>query len=308
MPLDPQAKAVLDQVNALPMPAMSTLEPGQYRQMVAQMIVPSPEVAGLDVRDLQISGPGGELPLRLYRPLDDEPGPAVMFFHGGGFVIGDFESHDGLCRLLAQKSGALVIAVDYRLAPEAPFPAAPEDCYAATCWVAEHAKDLGIDPARLAVAGDSAGGNLAIAVCQLVAERGGPTVRHQLLFYPVTDHGFDTPSYHANHEGYLLSREMMQWFWGHYLKRPEDGDDPLASPLRYGNFEGLPPATVITAEYDPLRDEGEEFARRLQAAGVETQLSRYKGMFHGFASMLVALDAADRAVAEGAEALQRALT
>ncbi|MCG2579277.1 MAG: alpha/beta hydrolase [Marinobacter sp.] len=308
MPLDPQAKAVLDQVNALPMPPMSTLEPGHYREMVAQMIVPSPEVTGLDVRDLHIPGPGGELPLRLYRPLDGEPGPAVMFFHGGGFVIGDFESHDGLCRLLAQRSGALVIAVNYRLAPEAPFPAAPEDCYAATCWVAEHAKDLGIDPTRLAVAGDSAGGNLAIAVGQLAAERGGPTVRHQLLFYPVTDHGFDTPSYHANHEGYLLSREMMQWFWGHYLRRPEDGDNPLASPLRCNSFEGLPPATVITAEYDPLRDEGEDFARRLQAAGVETQLSRYDGMFHGFASMLVALDAAGRAVAEGAEALRRALT
>ncbi|NVK44009.1 MAG: alpha/beta hydrolase [Oceanospirillaceae bacterium] len=307
MPLDPQAQFVLDQINALPMPPLASLHPAQYRQMTAQMPVPTPEVEGLEVRDLRIPGPGGELTLRLYRPLEAQPGPALMFFHGGGFVIGDLESHDGLCRMLAQQSGALVAAVDYRLAPEAPFPAAPEDCYAATCWVAAHAAELGIDATRLAVAGDSAGGNLAIAVSRLAQERGGPALRHQLLFYPVTDCRFDTPSYRENAEGYLLSRDMMQWFWGHYLESPEQGADPLASPLRSDSLAGLPPATVITAEYDPLRDEGEAFARRMQQAGVVTRLSRYDGVFHGFASMLLALDAARRAVAEGGEALRQAL-
>jgi acetyl esterase len=199
-------------------------------------------------------------------------------------VVGDVSSHDEVCRQLCAGANAIVISVNYRLAPETPFPGGLEDCYAATQWAAEHAADLGGDSARVAVGGDSAGGNLAAAVCLLARERGGPALRHQLLIYPVTDSNFERPSYRDNADGYLLTRGMMQWFWQQYLEDPGQADNPLAAPL-HADLAGLPAATVITAGFDPLRDEGQAFAAKLEASGVAVEHLEFKGMIHGFVSM-----------------------
>jgi acetyl esterase len=200
----------------------------------------------------------------------------------------------------------VVVSVDYRLAPEAKFPAAPEDCYAALLWSATHAQSLGVDPSRVAVAGDSAGGNLAAVVALLAKERGGPALVHQLLVYPVTNFDLDTSSYLENADGYLLTRDMMRWFWNHYLARPEDGAHPMASPLRARDLGGLPPATVLSAEFDPLRDEGEAYAARLREAGVPTELRRYDGMIHGFFGMTARIDRAREAAHDAARTLREA--
>jgi acetyl esterase len=301
MPLHPQTRALLDQFAAaggfdatqLPVPAVRAM----YAQMSAGR--PGPEVASLAERS--VPGPAGAIPVRVYAL------PGIVYFHGGGFVIGGLDSHDGTCRALANASGCAVVSVDYRLAPEHRFPAAPEDCYAALRFVAEHGEELGIDPRRLAVAGDSAGGNLAAVTALLARERRGPDLRFQLLVYPVADHAFDTASYRDNAEGYFLTAAMMRWFWGHYLERPEQGDDPLASPLRAKDLAGLPPALVITAEYDPLRDEGEAYAERLRKAGVAAELLRYDGQIHGFFSLFDALDDGRAAVERAGAALRAAL-
>jgi acetyl esterase len=277
------------------------------REMYAQMSLgrPVPEVAS--VTEHSVPGPVGAIPLRVYAPSAGRALPGIVYFHGGGFVIGSLDSHDGTCRALANASGCSVVSVDYRLAPEHRFPAAPEDCYAALRFVAERGAELGIDPRRLALAGDSAGGNLAAVTALLARERRGPDLRFQLLIYPVADHRFDTASYRDNAEGYFLTAAMMRWFWGHYLERPEQGDDPLASPLRAKDLAGLPPAQVITAEYDPLRDEGEAYAARLREAGVATELLRYPGQIHGFFSLYDALDDGRAAVERAGAALRAAL-
>jgi acetyl esterase len=296
MPLHPQAEKLLSLLQgALPRDpgalSPATLRTG-YRALVAARR--GPGVA--QVEDRRIPGPAGEIPVRLYRPRASGELPLLVFLHGGGFVVCDLDTHDPLCRLLANAADCAVLSVDYRLAPEAKFPAAPEDCYAATCWAAENARLLGADPARIAVGGDSAGGNLAAVVAQLVRVRSGPPLAHQLLIYPVTHHAFDTPSYRENAEGYFLTREMMQWFWNHYLESPEQGRDPLASPLVAEDLSGVAPATVITAEFDPLRDEGEAYAERLRAARIPVELQRYDGMFHGFFAMTEMLDTAKEAL------------
>ena len=199
-----------------------------------------------------------------------------------------------------------MVAMEYRLAPEHQFPAAPEDCYAATQWVAAHATAIGGDPTRLALGGDSAGGNLTAVVAQMVRDLGGPALCYQLLVYPVTDHNYDTASYRANAEGYLLTRDAMVWFWNHYLRSPADGSNPMASPLRADNLRGLPPAMVITAEFDPLRDEGEAYAARLQEAGVPVTLKRYDGMIHGFFCLGTVLEQGKQAIEDAAAALRTA--
>jgi acetyl esterase len=201
----------------------------------------------------------------------------------------------------------VVVSVDYRLAPEHRFPAGPEDCYAATRWVAEHAAELGIDPGRLAVGGDSAGGCLTAVVAQMARDRRGPALRYQLLVYPVTNCDFGTDSYRDNAEGYFLTRSMMEWFWRQYLADPAHAEEPYASPLRAEDLDGLPPGLCITAEFDPLRDEGEAYAERARSAGVELATSRYDGMFHGFFAMDAMLDGAKRAVAEACAALRAGL-
>jgi acetyl esterase len=296
MPLDPQAQAIVQLLDASALPDLSTVSPEFMRRGVQAMVEARPGGEPVArVEDREIPGPAGAIPVRI-----------LVFFHGGGFVICNLDSHDGTCRLLCNGAGCMVVSVDYRLAPEAKFPAAPEDCYAATCWAAENAAALGADPQRLAVAGDSAGGNLAAVVPLMARERGGPELAHQLLVYPVTNHAFDTPSYQEHAEGGLLSRKMMIWFWQHYLEKPEDGQNPLASPLRASDLRGLPSATVITAEYDPVRDEGEAYAARLREAGVPTVLTRYDGMMHGFFSMSGFIDRAEEAVSQAAEALRNA--
>jgi acetyl esterase len=308
MPLDPQAKQLLELLTAVLPRDPATLTPRQLRDGYREIVAARRGPVVARVEDRNVPGPAGEIPVRFYAPGHHAALPLLVYFHGGGFVVCDLDTHDSICRLLANEVGCAVLSVDYRLAPESKFPAAAEDCYAATRWAFANAADLGCDPARIAVAGDSAGGNLAAVVAQLARIRGGPRLSHQLLIYPVTDHAFDTASYRDNAEGYFLTRDMMRWFWGHYLVRPEDGDDPLASPLRAKDLTGLAAATVITAEYDPLRDEGEAYAARLAAAGVPTELRRYDGMFHGFFAMTEVLDAAKQSVTFAASRLRGAFT
>lgn len=311
MPLDPQARRVLDVLTAVAAPDPWTVDPAAFRAQVRQMRVAAPEAPVGGVADREIPGPGGTaLPVRIYTPLDREAGalPVLAFFHGGGFVIGDLDSHDATCRSLANAARCAVVSVDYRLAPEAKFPAAAEDCFAATCWIAENAASLGVDAGRIAVGGDSAGGNLAAVTALLARDRGGPRLAHQLLVYPVIDCAFDTRSYLENAEGYFLTREMMRWFWHHYLEKPEQAADPYASPIRASTLSGVAPATVITAEYDPLRDEGEAYASRLAADGVRASLTRYGGMIHGFLGMGSAIDQARAAMAQAAAELRGAFS
>ncbi|MGE5619677.1 MAG: alpha/beta hydrolase [Sphingomonadaceae bacterium] len=308
MPLDPQVKALIEQAAAAGLPPYPSLTPVEARQV---MMMRTASIAGdpptvARVEDRWIAGPGGPLRVRLYTPAGRDPFPILVYFHGGGFVVGNVDTHDSLCRAIANAGGCIVASVDYRLAPEHKFPAAVEDAYAATRWVAGNAALLGGDPDRLAVGGDSAGGNLAAVVALRARDEEGPRIRHQLLIYPVTDYSFDTPSYRENGSGYMLSRADMEWFWAHYLASEADGRHFHASPLRAEDLSGLPPALVLTAEFDPLRDEGEAFAARLWDSGVPVTLTRYEGMVHGFVRFLSTLDAAKKAVDQIGEALREA--
>ena len=240
MPLHPQAKTFLDLMNSSGSGTIGDISIEQMRDMAAFPMGASEQLEVGEVRNVMIAGPASKVPLRIYRPVGDGVFPLLVFFHGGGFVSCGLDTHDDLCRMLCLKLRAVVVSVDYRLAPEHKFPAAPMDCYAATCWAAEHAAELGGDSSRMAVAGDSAGGNLAAVVCHMVRDRGGPPLRHQLLLYPVTSNAMDFPSYKENEDGYFLSADGMAWCWNHYLSRPEEGRDLLASPLRAENFTGLP--------------------------------------------------------------------
>jgi acetyl esterase len=237
-----------------------------------------------------VPGPCCDLPVRIYTPEGEGPFPALVYFHGSGWVILNIEVADIAARALTNRTGCVVVAVNYQKAPEHKFPVPFDDAYAATTWVAEHASELGIDPGRIGVAGDSAGGNLAAAVCLKARDEHGPSLAYQLLIYPVTDYGWDKPSYLENAEGYLLQRETMRWFWGHYLASEAEGDNPLVSPLRAPDLSGLPPALIVTAEFDPLRDDGELYGQRLREAGVPVKISRYDGMIHGFFYMAGVLD------------------
>ena len=306
MALDPQARVVLDRLNAAEFPEPSTLEPAVVRQMYAAMPVQSPLEAVARVEDRTIPGPTREIPVRIYTPDGRGPFPVLVFFHGGCFVFGGLETHDATCRSLSNAASCAVVAVDYCLAPESKFPAATEECYAAARWVTQTGTELHLDPSRVAIGGDSAGGNLAAVVALMARERGATPLVQQLLIYPVTNHTFDTASYSENAKGYLLTRDMMVWAWQHYLAEDADGQSPLASPLRAADLSGLPPALVITAEFDPLRDEGEAYAARLRDAGVPTRCTRYDGMFHGFFSMSDGIGKAKQAVAEAGQALRAA--
>ena len=305
MPLDPQAQAFLEQLAATGAPPLHELSVAEARQVIVALFGTQggPEPVGA-VEERTIPGAGGEMPTRLYMPYGTGPFPVLVYLHGGGWVIGDLEAYDATCRALTNAAGCLVVAMEYRLAPEYKFPAAPEDCYAATCWVAANAAAIGGDPRRIAIGGDSAGGNLAAVVAQMARDRGGPALVYQLLVYPVTNYGYDTASYRENAEGYLLTRDAMVWFWNHYLRSAADGNNPLASPLRANDLRGLPPAMVLTAEFDPLRDEGEAYAIRLQAAGVPVTLKRYAGTIHGFFSLGAVLGQGKQAMADAAAALR----
>lgn len=308
MPLDPRAQALLDSLNALssgPDPRSISIEK-QRKWMEgfarAQMGA-APAVSR--VQDRSIPGPGGPVPIRVYTPEGRQPLPVLVYFHGGAFTMGSINTEDPLCRALANGAGCIVVSVEYRLAPEHKFPAGVEDCYAATRWVAGHAAELGGDEARLAVGGSSAGGNLAAVVALMARDRGGPELVFQLLMYPVTSSGCDTVSCRECGEGYMLTKEALLWNWSLYVRDEAEGRHPYASPLRANSLEGLPPALVITAEYDPLRDEGEAYALRLKEAGVPATCKRFDGLLHGGLPPETAREPYRHAVAALRQAFQR---
>ncbi len=303
MPLDPDAQAYLDALAGAP--SMSEVGPVEARRgfeaAAPELFGPTDPVGA--VFDQTIPGP---VRTRVYQPVGaGRDLPVLVYFHSGGWVIGSLDTHDGLCRALCARTPCVVVAVDYRLAPEHRFPAAVEDAWAATAWVAEHAGSIGADPTRIAVGGDSAGGTLAAAVTFRARAKGLPLV-FQLLVYPVTDFDLDTMSYVENATGYGLTRDTMRWFWEQYLGPDGDGGAREASPLREPDLSGLPPALVITAEYDPLRDEGEAYAGRLEAAGVTVELSRYEGLIHGSALRPAAIPRGNEMLDEAATALRGA--
>ncbi len=307
MPLDPQIKVILDQMAALNAPPLHSLPPEFARMAIKMSTGSAVEVAPVGrVENRTIPGPAGEIPVRVYTPEDAGPFPTLVYFHGGGWVICDLDTHDALCRDLTNGAGCVTVSVDYRLAPENKFPAAVDDAIAALEWVAAHAGELGGDSARLAVGGDSAGGNLAAVAAQVARRRGSPELMFQLLIYPPTDFTADTASLRENAGGYFLTYDDMVWFREHYLNSLEDRTNPLASPLLASDLSGLPPALIITAEYDPLRDEGEQYGQKLRAAGVPVTISRYDGMVHGFLSIAAGLDGGRRGIDEASTALRAA--
>jgi acetyl esterase len=309
MPLDPQVEALMKQMVAAGGPALETLSPADARAFASKtfgtLAGPVEEVG--KVEDRKIPGPAGQIPVRVYTPTGAGPFPLLVFYHGGGWVIGDLDTHDNACRQLTRGARCVTVAVDYRLAPENKFPAAAEDCYAATLWAAEHARELGADASRIAVGGDSAGGNLSAVVSIMARDQGKPAIKFQLLIYPATDGALDTYS-HQTFKEYFLTDKAVQYFWGHYVRSAADKKDPLASPALARSHAGLPPALIITAEFDPLRDEGEAYGEKLRAAGVPVTVTRYDGMIHGFFTMTGVLDQGKKAVEQASEALRKAFS
>lgn len=305
MPLDPLIQALNAQAAAAPQQPR-TVEGTREAYMLLTALSGEPDVVAA-VENRMIPGPQGGIPVRIYRPATDRPLPATMYFHGGGFVIGSLETHDHVCRALAAGSGTTVIAVDYRLAPEHPFPAAVEDCWAATSWVAANASDLGVDAARLAVAGDSAGGNLAAVVALRARDGGGPLVRFQLLIYPALTYEELPSKTDPETQTVLLDVDLMRFFWENYVPEGVDPAQAELSPLLAEDLSGLPPTFVVTAAHDPLRDEGEAYANRLGEAGVAVEYRRYESMPHAFFHLGGALPAARQALGDAAEALAKAL-
>ena len=309
MTVNPKVQAIISSMEgAFPTPdeSMSADELRAAVHAAAAGTIPAAPEPIAYVEDRMVPGPGGDIPIRIYRPAGaPEVAPALVFTHGGGFVLCDLDSHDGICRALASASGAVFVAVDYRLAPEHPFPAPTDDGYAVLCWVAESAAELGIDPNRIGLVGDSAGGGLVAAVALMARDRAGPTVGLQVLVYPMLDSRCDTPSHLNTGPGYFLKSEEVQWYWKRYLGAA-DPTDPYASPSHAPDLSGVAPALIITAEHDPLRDEGEAYGAALAAAGVDVTVTRYDGVFHSFLSFLAVLDEAVEARDEiGAEIKRR---
>jgi acetyl esterase len=297
--LDPDAALVYQAFQDAGRPAYETLTPGEAREYYRQArLVTNPEPPLLkSVEPLAITAPGGTLPARIYRPRTPRQSnglaPCLVFFHGGGWVIGDLDTHDVVCRKLADEGQLVVISVDYRRAPEHKFPAAVLDAIAATSWIVRHADDLSIDVTRLLVGGDSAGGNLAAVVAIATRDADGPSISGQVLIYPATDFAMTHPSHHEPETSILLTHTVIRWFRDHYLNGAQDAEDWRASPARIKTLAGLPPAYVLTAGADPLRDEGEEYARRLKDAGVAVTYRTFPGQFHGFFTMGKLLDQAN---------------
>jgi acetyl esterase len=274
--------------------------------MVTLMDEPAPALARIE--DIRIPGPAGEIPARAYSASAvTAPQPAVVYFHGGGWVQGDLETHHGLCARLAEHAGVLVVAVDYRLAPENKFPAAVDDCLAAYRWVRDKGRDVGADTARVAVAGDSAGGNLSAVVSQLAALGGAAVPTCQVLIYPAVDFSLDTDSHREMVEGHVIPRERVLWYMDQYLRSEADKNDLRASPLRAPSLEGQPPTMIVTAGFDPLRDEGQAYGRRLQEAGIEVVDREYPGQIHAFVSLTKAIPQGMAATLEIADFLRRRL-
>jgi acetyl esterase/lipase len=304
MPLDPALKAMLDQLVEAGGPTLREAGVEQGRQMLQTMAMLEGEPAEVArVEDVTIDG---NISARVYAAREGTSLPILVWYHGGGFVIGDLETADRTCRKLAVGTGALVVSIDYRLAPEDPFPAGADDCFTALRWVVDHAADIGGDASRIAVGGDSAGGNMA-AVTAMQARDEGVPLRYQLLVYPVTDCTMSSSSYEENAEGYLLTRDSMDWFIGHYLCGGAEAKDPRVSPLYADDVRGAAPALVITAEFDPLRDEGEAYAERLRDAGVDVELRRFDGQVHGFFGLGSITPVANEAIDLAVERIRGAL-
>jgi len=307
VPLDPQCQAVLDAA-AERGSVFDARTPQEVRALYSastQVFAPeTPKLRG--VEDQTIPGPNSPVPVRVYTPDAKGALPMLVYFHGGSWVFGDLESHDAMCRIIAGAAGCLVVAVHYRLAPEHKFPAGLEDCIAATRWCAEHGGEIGGDRKRLAVGGDSAGGNLAAAVAQAAGRDGGPKLAFQWLIYPAVDFTADNASLRDNAEGYLLTKAAIDWTLAQYTDNPGEAQDPRASPGLERDLAGLPPALVQTAEFDPLRDEGEAYGEALKGAGVPVEIIRYDGMVHGFMRMGALVDRAADALDDGAAALRNA--
>ncbi len=307
MPLHPTLQAMSD--NAASSGRTGGLREGSVADartaysMMAAIGGELPELAS--VADQTVPGPAGDLAVRVYTPLGDGPFPVLVFFHGGGFTIGDLDSHDPVARQLCAQAECLVVAVDYRLAPEHKFPAAVEDSFAALEWVGANAASIGGDPSRIAVCGDSAGGNLSTVCALLARDAGGPALCFQALIYPTTDARGGYPSIDENANALMLSADTMRWFYEQYSGADGDRDDWRASPV-LADLSGLPPALIITAEFDPLRDEGEAYAKALEAAGVPATVHRYDGMTHAFVQMAAMLEDARAAISEVADALRKA--
>ncbi|HEY1633261.1 MAG TPA: alpha/beta hydrolase [Acidimicrobiales bacterium] len=311
MPLDPQIEALLEQMAAMETVDYGEVTPEGLRQVMKMIAAADGPPEAVDsVRDASADGPGGSIPIRVYRPAGagTAPLPVLVWYHGGGWVIGDLDTADTTCRKLANRSGALVASVDYRLAPEYPAPAPADDCWAALSWVVEAATELGGDASRVAVGGDSAGGNLSALVAVRARDNGFPALRYQLLVYPATDLTMSYPSHIENGDGYMLTNEATAWFRGHYLGPDKDPKHPSVSPHYVDDLDGVAPAFIITAEFDPLRDEGEAYAARLHDSGVPVDLRRYDGMIHGFFQMGGVTPVADSAVSEAASRVRAAFS
>ena len=312
MTVHPQVQAMLDKMAAANLPAVHTLSPEAARLQMEETV----KARGLDptpvprIWQREVPGPAGPIRVRLYRPEEgDRLLPLLVYFHGGGHVIGSIDTHDSVARNLCMGAHCMVASVDYRMAPEAKFPAAAEDSYAATAWLAAHAATIGADGSRVAVGGDSAGANLAAVVALIARDSGGPALALQLLVYPIADYACDTPSYARYAEGYgPLEAEGMYWFRDHYLNGPEDADDWRASPIKATRFDGLPPTHLVTAECDVLHDDGIAYAERLREAGNAVEHVNYPGMIHGFFSWAPMLDDSITAQARAAAALKQAFS
>jgi acetyl esterase len=325
MPVDSQIQEILDQSAKFGAPPIPQLTPENARNLptlnnaVSELLahrtakrlmnvaMPSPEPVGA-IEHILIPGHIGEILARVYTPEDEGPFPVLVYFHGGGWVIANLDTYDASCRALCNAAQCVVVSVAYRQAPEHKFPAAAEDASAALQWVLQNAAQINGDPLRVAVGGESAGGNLSTVACLVARDNNERLPIFQLLIYPVTNYGNDFPSYQENAQAKPLSSDMMPWFWNHYLVRAEDGLSPYASPYRAADLSGLPEALIITAQYDPLRDEGEAYGERLRAAGVPVTISRYDDLVHEFFGLAGLVDKAKVAVDEAAEALQAAFT
>jgi acetyl esterase/lipase len=310
MPLDPQAELLLSLVKQAGLPEFWQLTPDQAREHFLTRVRKTEARDSIHrSRDQRIPGPASDIAIRIYWPREARAGelfPCLLWFHGGGFVIGNLDTHDSACRMLANQTDCMVVAVDYRLAPEFKFPAAVDDCCAALRWLALHAREFGADPERIAVGGDSAGANLATVMALLARDEGHPKLVFQLLIYPCTAPEPEAPSHRKFADGYLLTRQTIVWFYKHYLRTQRDIQDFRFAPLMAKDLSSLPPALVIVAGYDPLRDEGVEYATKLIEAGNRVTLVNYEGMMHGFVLAGGVLDAARQAIAQSAAVLREA--
>ena len=302
--MDPQSKAALEEFNAHAGPEI--MPPAELRKLVEAFTWPSP-IQLQSIVNTQIPGPNGKIPVRIYTPEGKGSFPILVYYHGGGWSIGTLDLYDPTCRFLSKEAGVLVVAVDYRLAPEHKFPQPLQDCYAALQWTVEHASELHGEKNRIAVGGDSAGGNLAAAVALMARDQNGPKIAYQILIFPVIDNNFDTRSYQEFGKNHFVTRNQMIYYWNQYLNNPDEANNPYVAPGKAKNLTRLPPALVVLADFDPLYDEGDSYAKRLQQAGVPVTLLTYPS-FHGFTLMYNQLDLGQKAMHEIAQHLKNALS